>query len=156
VRWRALYDARTDLAGAAVVRAMPNIAVRLGQGITTIAGGASAWESDVAEVAGLFSKVGAVSRIPETAFDGVTALSGSGPAYVFLLAESLIEAGISCGLPRDVSTTLTCRTLLGAAQMMAESDDSPAVLPPGGDVARGNDSGGRPGPRAQPLPLRRP
>jgi pyrroline-5-carboxylate reductase len=114
--------------GAAVVRAMSNIAIRLGQGITTIAGGASAWESDVAEVASLFSKVGAVRQIPESAFDGVTALSGSGPAYVFLLAESLIEAGISCGLPRAVSAALTRRTLLGAAQMMAESDDSPAIL----------------------------
>jgi pyrroline-5-carboxylate reductase len=114
--------------GAAVVRAMSTIAVRVGRGTTTIAGGASAWESDVAEAASLFSKVGGVRQIPEGAFDGVTALSGSGAAYVFLLAESLIEAGVSCGLPRALSASLTRQTLLGAVQMMAESDDSPAVL----------------------------
>lgn len=114
--------------GAAVIRAMSNIAVRLGQGVTAVAGGASAWESDVTEVAGLFDRVGIVRHVPESAFDGVTALSGSGPAYVFLLAESLIEAGVSCGLPRAVSAALTQRTLLGAVQMMADSDDNPVVF----------------------------
>ena len=81
-------------------------------------------------------------RVPEHLLDAVTGLSGSGPAYVFLVAEALIEAGVLNGLPRDVSTTLALHTILGSARLLVESGDPPEVLraavtSPGGTTAAG-------------------
>ena len=81
-------------------------------------------------------------RLPESSLDAVTGLSGSGPAYVFLVAEALVEAGVLAGLPRDVSETLAYQTLLGSAQMLVETGDDPArlranVTSPGGTTAAG-------------------
>jgi pyrroline-5-carboxylate reductase len=129
-------------AGVAVVRAMPNTPALVGAGVAAIAGGTGATEDDLAWAEALLGAVGEVVRLPEHQLDAVTGLSGSGPAYVFLVAEALIEAGVLAGLPRDVATTLATATLLGSARLLAESGDAPAelraaVTSPGGTTAAG-------------------
>src|SRR5690606_38853176 len=89
---------------------------------------------------GILSSVGTVVRVTEAQLDAVTGLSGSGPAYVFLVAEALIEAGVLVGLPRDVAETLAIQTVRGSGTLLAESDDDPAALraavtSPGGTTA---------------------
>jgi pyrroline-5-carboxylate reductase len=126
----------------AVVRAMPNTPALVGQGAAAISGGAAATDDDLAWAEGILSAVGLVVRVPEPLLDAVTGLSGSGPAYVFLVAEALIDAGVLVGLPRPVSAALTVQTLLGAARLLAESGDGPealraAVTSPGGTTAAG-------------------
>ena len=128
--------------GPAVVRAMPNTPALIGAGVTAVAGGRSAGPADEDWAAGLMSAVGPGVRLPEPLLDAVTGLSGSGPAYVFLVAEALIEAGVTAGLPRDASVALTVQTLLGAARLLAESGEGPealraAVTSPGGTTAAG-------------------
>jgi pyrroline-5-carboxylate reductase len=129
-------------AGTAVVRAMPNTPALVGAGAAAIAGGTAASDDDLAWAESILGSVGQVVRVPETLLDAVTGLSGSGPAYVFLVAEALIDAGVLAGLPRDVSTTLTTQTLVGAARLLAETGDTPealraAVTSPGGTTAAG-------------------
>ena len=90
----------------------------------------------------ILGAVGVVVRVPEKALDAVTGVSGSGPAYVFLVAEALAEAGVLNGLPRDVAETLAFQTLLGSARLVLETDGSPAslkaaVTSPGGTTAAG-------------------
>ena len=90
----------------------------------------------------MLGAVGIVVRVGETALDAVTGLSGSGPAYVFLLAESLIEAGVLVGLTRDDASRLVIQTLLGSATLLAQDDSGPealraAVTSPGGTTAAG-------------------
>jgi pyrroline-5-carboxylate reductase len=128
--------------GVAVVRAMPNTPALVGWGASAICGGEAVAESDMDWAAGLLGAVGTVERVPEKLMDAVTGLSGSGPAYVFLVAEALTEAGVSIGLPRDVATRLTEQTLLGSAHLLAEGDSTPAelraaVTSPGGTTAAG-------------------
>jgi pyrroline-5-carboxylate reductase len=125
-----------------VVRAMPNTPALVGAGASAIAGGslAGAEHLDLAER--LLGAVGIVVRVGEPALDAVTGLSGSGPAYVFLVAEAMIEAGVLVGLTRDVATTLVTQTLLGSATLLAREDDGPealraAVTSPGGTTAAG-------------------
>jgi pyrroline-5-carboxylate reductase len=129
-------------AGTAVVRAMPNTPALLGCGAAAISGGAAASDADLAWAEEILSAVGTVERVGEKLLDAVTGLSGSGPAYVFLVAEALIEAGVAAGLPRTVSESLTIQTLLGSARLLAESGDRPEVLraavtSPGGTTAAG-------------------
>jgi pyrroline-5-carboxylate reductase len=129
-------------AGTAVVRAMPNTPALVGAGAAAIAGGTSAQDADLAWAEGILGAVGVVVRVPEHLLDAVTGLSGSGPAYVFLLAEALVDAGVLAGLPRDVSATLAIQTILGSARLLAESGDSAEVLraavtSPGGTTAAG-------------------
>lgn len=126
----------------AVVRAMPNTPALIGAGAAAIAGGTVASDDDLVWAEGILGAVGQVVRVPEKLLDAVTGLSGSGPAYVFLVAEALIDAGVFAGLPRDVSTTLALQTLLGSARLLTESGDSPQVLraavtSPGGTTAAG-------------------
>lgn len=131
-------------AGADVplVRAMPNTPALVGKGAAAIAGGEAAGEEDLVWAESILSSVGTVVRVPEHLLDAVTGLSGSGPAYVFLVAEALVDAGVMVGLPRDVATALTTQTLLGSASLLAGSDDDAgalraAVTSPGGTTAAG-------------------
>ncbi len=127
---------------AAVVRAMPNTPALVGLGAAAIAGGTHAGPDDRAWAEAILSSVGTVEVLDEALLDAVTGLSGSGPAYVFLLAEALIAAGVAAGLPADVSVRLTEQTLLGASTLLAASADPPEVLrrnvtSPGGTTAAG-------------------
>lgn len=115
-------------AGTAVLRAMPNLPAVLGAAASALAGGASASEDDYAWAEAVLSSFGVVARVKESDLDAVTGLSGSGPAYVFLLAEAMIEAGVAEGLDRNVSALLVTQTLLGAARMLVESGEAPATL----------------------------
>ncbi|MBI2704516.1 MAG: pyrroline-5-carboxylate reductase [Actinobacteria bacterium] len=125
-----------------VVRAMPNTPVLVGAGAAAIAAGTHATDADLAWAEEVLGAAGVVVRVAEPLLDAVTGLSGSGPAYVFLVAEALIEAGVLAGLPRDVSETLAIQTMLGAARMLGESGDNAAqlranVTSPGGTTAAG-------------------
>ena len=129
-------------AGARVVRVMPNTPMLVGEGMSALSAGSCATEADLDVAAELLGAVGAVVRLPEAQLDAVTALSGSGPAYVFLLAEALVDAGVLVGLARPVATRLAVQTLLGSALMLRDSGDSPtelraAVTSPGGTTAAG-------------------
>ncbi|MBW3614549.1 MAG: pyrroline-5-carboxylate reductase [Actinobacteria bacterium] len=128
--------------GTKVVRAMPNTPALVGAGAAAISAGTSASPEDLDWAEGLLSAVGTVVRVPEVLLDAVTGLSGSGPAYVFLVVEALTEAGVLAGLPREVSARLTTQTLLGAARMLDEIGEAPealraAVTSPGGTTAAG-------------------
>src|ERR1035437_5192362 len=112
--------------GAVVVRAMPNTPALIGAGVLGMSGGSEARSSDLDWAEGILSAVGTVVRLPERQLDAVTGVSGSGPAYIFLVAEAMIEAGVAAGLPRDVSHKLVVGTLLGSARMLSETDDDPA------------------------------
>ena len=114
--------------GARVVRVMTNTPVQVDEAMSAICGGQNASSSDVDLAASLLEPVGAVVRVTEDQLDAVTALSGSGPAYVFLLAESLIDAGVLLGLPRQLATELSVQTLLGSARMLRESGSHPVEL----------------------------
>ena len=122
--------------------AMPNTPALVGAGAAAISRGSNAGSADVAWARGVLEAVGIVVELPEASLDAVTGLSGSGPAYVFLLAEALIDAGVLVGLTRPVSSLLAVQTLLGAARMLAETGDQPsalraAVTSPGGTTASG-------------------
>lgn len=114
--------------GVHVVRVMPNTPALVGEGMAAVAGGARATDADVDLVVELMSACGDAVAVKEKDLDAVTGVSGSGPAYVFYLAEAMIEGGVLEGLTRPVATRLAVQTILGAARMMAESDDSATVL----------------------------
>ncbi len=111
-----------------VVRAMPNAPAFVGAGVTAISGGSFATARDLAWAEDVLTAVGAVVRLPERMLDAVTGLSGSGPAYLFLVVEALIEAGVQMGLSRDVSRTLVIETVLGSAIMLKETGQDPEAL----------------------------
>jgi pyrroline-5-carboxylate reductase len=107
-------------AGTPVIRAMPNAAALVGAGVTALARGRYVTPQQLEEVSALFDAVGGVLTVPETQMDAVTALSGSGPAYFFLLVEALVDAGVAVGLSRDVAAELTAQTMAGSAAMLLE------------------------------------
>ena len=111
-----------------VVRAMPNTPSFVGEGMTAIAGGTHATKDHLATAERLFAAVGLCITIEERLLNAVTAISGSGPAYVYLIIEALADAGVRVGLPRDVAMKLVAQTVLGAAVMVAENDRHPAAL----------------------------
>ncbi len=130
------------LGEVAVVRAMPNTAALVGAGAAAIAPGRYAGDADLAWAEEILSAVGEVVHVPEPLLDAVTGLSGSGPAYVFLVAEALVDAGVLAVLPHDISRRLALQTLLGAARLLTETGESPQVLraavtSPGGTTAAG-------------------
>lgn len=127
--------------GVAVVRSMPNTPALVGQGASAISAGAAATAADVDWADSVLSSVGTVVHVPEAHLDAVTGLAGSGPAYVFLVAEALMDAGVAAGLPRPVSEQLVRQLLVGSAALLAEGR-SPAelramVTSPAGTTAAG-------------------
>ncbi|MGZ4677655.1 MAG: pyrroline-5-carboxylate reductase, partial [Acidimicrobiia bacterium] len=128
--------------GRPVVRAMPNTPALVREGVAAIAGGTHATEADLDAARRLLGAVGSVVTVPEHQLDAVTGLSGSGPAYVFLVAEALVDAGVLNGLPRDVAVQLVYGTIRGAGVMLTDSGDTAeqlraAVTSPGGTTAAG-------------------
>jgi len=111
-----------------VVRAMPNTPCQLAAGMTAISKGKHASPEDVAVTCHMFDVVGRTVVVDEKHMDAVTALSASGPAYIYIILESLAEAGVKVGLPRDVATLLAAQTALGAARVVLETGDHPALL----------------------------
>jgi len=114
--------------GVPVVRAMPNTPCQVGAGMTGICKGSHATESHLETARQLFETVGRTVVVDEKHMDAVTGLSASGPAFVYIILESLAEAGVKVGLPRDVATLLSAQTLLGAAKVALKTGDHPALL----------------------------
>ena len=112
----------------AVLRVMPNTPAMVGEGMSAIAAGSFASSEDLDWASSILSAVGEVVIVDETALDAVTGLSGSGPAYLFYLAEALIQAGIANGLDPSVSDVLTRQTLLGASTLLTKSGVTPEEL----------------------------
>ena len=128
-------------AGTAVVRAMPNTPSLVGEGASAIAGGAHATEVDIEWAEAVLGSVGLVVRVPESQLDVVTGLAGSGPAYLFLVAEALMDAGVVAGLPRATAETLVRQLFVGSAKLLAQgeapADLRASVTSPGGTTAAG-------------------
>jgi len=118
-------------AGVPVVRAMPNIPCAVGAGMTGLARGQHAGPVHVAMAQSLFESVGRTVVVDEKHMDAVTGLSASGPAFLWIVLEALADAGVKTGLPRDVATLLAAQTMHGAARMVLETGDHPALLKDG-------------------------
>ncbi len=123
--------------GARCIRVMPNTPALVGASASAFSRGATATREDAATVHGLLSAVGVALEVKEKLLDAVTGLSGSGPAYGFMMIEALADGGVAAGLPRDVAQRLAAQTLLGAARMVLETGQHPgalkdAVCSPGG------------------------
>jgi pyrroline-5-carboxylate reductase len=119
---------RTGAAPVRVVRAMPNTPMLVGEGMTALAPGSHATPDDLQKARRIFESAGAVVELSEGLIDAVTAVSGSGPAYFFYLAEQMIAAAVAMGLTPGDARTLVTRTALGAAKMLNESPDLPEEL----------------------------
>ena len=111
-----------------VVRTMPNTPCLVGKGATALSRGTHATEEHLRLAESLFAAVGLSVEVPETLLDAVTGLSGSGPAYIYLVIEALADGGVKEGLTRDTARLLAAQTVLGAAQMVLSSDQHPAQL----------------------------
>ncbi|HSK25673.1 MAG TPA: pyrroline-5-carboxylate reductase [Jiangellales bacterium] len=114
--------------GTAVVRVMPNTPALVDEGMAAISPGSHCDEKHLLEAEDLLRATGQVVRVPETQQDAVTAISGSGPAYVFFVVESMIEAGVHLGLPRATATELVVQTLVGSAKLLRDTGEHPTVL----------------------------
>jgi pyrroline-5-carboxylate reductase len=128
--------------GTRVVRAMPNTPALVDAGATAIARGEHARESDLEDAKQIFDAVGVTVVLDESLLDAVTGLSGSGPAYVFLILEALSDAGVKVGLSRRTSQLLAAQTLLGSAKLLIETNEHPGrlkdmVTSPGGTAITG-------------------
>lgn len=130
------YEARLPV-GSPVIRVMPNTPALVGEGVSALAKGRFATDEQLSEAAELFESVGAVHTVSEGQLDAVTALSGSGPAYFFLVVEALVDAGVAAGLSRSVATDLAVQTMAGSATML-----------------RGKITAGTPGPDTSAAQLR--
>jgi pyrroline-5-carboxylate reductase len=128
--------------GARVIRVMPNSPALIGASASAYALGKAAMTADAALAQQIFSAVGVAFQLKESLLDAVTGLSGSGPAYVYLMIEALSDGGVAGGLPRDVATKLAAQTLLGSAKMVLETGLHPGALKdmvtsPGGTTIEG-------------------
>jgi pyrroline-5-carboxylate reductase len=126
--------------GVAVVRVMPNTPALVDEGMAAISRGSHCDESHLEEAEALMASTGHVLRVPERQQDAVTAISGSGPGYLFFVVESMIEAGVHLGLPRGIATELVVQTMVGSAKLLRETGEHPTVLrervtSPGGTTA---------------------
>ena len=129
----AYYEAKLP-AGSPVIRVMPNAPVVVGGGVSALARGRFATPEHLKEVSAIFDSVGGVLTVPESQLDAVTAVSGSGPAYFFLMVVALVDAGVAAGLSRPVATDLVVQTMAGSAAMLLERLD---YQKPAGDAAMG-------------------
>jgi pyrroline-5-carboxylate reductase len=111
-----------------VIRAMPNTPAMLGAGITALCRGRFAADEQLALAQKIFATVGRTVVVDERHMDAVTGLSGSGPAFLYIILESLAEAGVNVGLPREIATQLAAQTAYGAAKMVLETGSHPALL----------------------------
>jgi pyrroline-5-carboxylate reductase len=126
--------------GVPVVRVMPNTPALVDEGMAAISRGSNCDEAHLQEAEELLKATGKVMRVPEKQQDAVTAISGSGPAYLFFVVEAMIEAGVHLGLPRSTATELVIQTMVGSAKLLRETGEHPTVLrervtSPGGTTA---------------------
>jgi pyrroline-5-carboxylate reductase len=126
--------------GVAVVRVMPNTPALVDEGMSAISRGTHCDEAHLVEAEELMGATGKVVRVPEKQQDAVTAISGTGPAYLFFVVEAMIEAGVHLGLPRSTATELVIQTMVGSAKLLRETGEHPTVLrervtSPGGTTA---------------------
>jgi pyrroline-5-carboxylate reductase len=129
-------------AGARIVRAMPNTPALVGAGACAVSGGEHATTEDIELACSLFRAVGTATVLDEVLLDAVTGLSGSGPAYIFLIIEALSDAGVKVGLPRYTALALAAQTVLGSAKLLIETGTHPGslkdqVTSPGGTAIAG-------------------
>lgn len=130
------------LGSSRVIRVMPNTPAQVNAGAAGLAAGSGASEHDVVYVEKLMTSVGLCVRVPDSLMHAVTGLSGSGPAYVYLMIDAMSDAGVAQGLPRDIATRLAAQTVLGAAQMVLSTGMHPGqlrdqVTSPGGTTIAG-------------------
>ena len=123
-----LHAIEQALDGVPAIRTMPNTSTAVSASATALCAGRWADSEHLAVARRLFEAVGRVAIVPEPLFDAVTGLSGSGPAYVYLLAEAMVEAGVRAGLDGEVARDLVCQTVLGAGKMLAETGQHPTAL----------------------------
>ncbi len=126
--------------GVAVVRVMPNTPALVDEGMAAISRGSHCDEAHLVEAESLMSATGKVLRVPERQQDAVTAISGSGPGYIFFVVEAMIEAGVHLGLPRSTAAELVVQTVVGSATLLRDTGEHPVVLrervtSPGGTTA---------------------
>jgi pyrroline-5-carboxylate reductase len=127
--------------GVAVLRTMPNTPALVGKGVAALTGAPGVTDDDLAWAESVLASVGIVVRVTEAQLDAVTGLTGSGPAYVFLVAEALVDAGVLAGLPRDVVEPMVTQLLVGSAALLEHDGDAAGlrakVTSPGGTTAAG-------------------
>lgn len=129
-------------AGSKVIRVMPNTPALVGAGSTVLAGGSEVTDLEMKQASDIFQSVGSVTILPEKMLNAVTGLSGSGPAFIYLIIEALSDAGVLVGLTRDISLKLASETVQGAAQMVSDTKLHPGqlkdmVTSPGGTTIHG-------------------
>lgn len=125
-----------------IVRVMPNTPCLVGEGASAVSAGRHAGEESIKAAMAIFNAAGKAVEVPESLLDCVTGLSGSGPAYMYLILESLIDGAVRLGLPGNIARELAAQTMLGAAKMVLETTEHPArlknmVTTPGGTTAAG-------------------
>lgn len=114
--------------GTPVIRTMPNTCGRIGKGMTVLSKGSHATDEHLSTIAQIFGSLGETEFLEEKHFDAVTALSASGPAFVYLFIEAIADGGLKCGLPRDVAIRMAAQLCQGAAAMVSETGQHPALL----------------------------